>query len=502
MQAGFGAACTAFRLLSVSRCSHANAGIGAREEIVLFAKGKALCCLVLVALFVVVAPVVPTQAALGDFSLEDEAELGQKFNILVRSRFPLIHDPIVVNQVQDILTRVTQTLPSQPFDTTLGILRDGSVNAFAAPAGYVFVNSGLVLAMRSEDELAAVLAHEMAHVTERHIARNIERSQAINLATLAGVLAGVMLGGGSEAGQALAVGSMASGQAAALKYSRDDEREADHLGLQYLARSGYDPEGMARAFERIKERMRLSGTGGRPAYMSTHPGVTERIGYIRDVAQRLKGDRSWDSGPSRRFLKVQTLLRARYTDAESAWNYFRQYEGKSCFRRLGSGIAAARLNRIDRARELLQGEPPCEHISALWHRELGRFHFGLGQFDKARFHLEKALDESPNDYMALFFLARIMGEKGEIDQAEEALQRVIRYVPADAQVHRTLGRILGRSGDTFSGYLHYAYAALYRNRKEKCASYLDKLRQLAESGEQRQKLERFEEKYEVRKKYW
>jgi predicted Zn-dependent protease len=457
--------------------------------------------LLLVAVLLWGVPAAPAQAALGDFSIEDEAELGQKFNVLIRSRFPLIYDPIVLNQVQDILTRIRRNVPPQPFDVTVGVLRDDSINAFAAPAGYVFVNSGLILAMHSEDELAAVLAHEMAHVTERHLASNIERSQMINLATLAGVLAGVMLGG-SEAGQALAVGSMAGGQTAALKYSRDDEREADHLGLQYLARSGYNAEAMAGAFERIKERMRLSGAGSRPAYMSTHPGVTERIGYVRAVAQRLQDEGAGRTSPSLRFRKVQTLIRARYTEARSAWNYFQQYEANPCLRRLGSGITAARLNRIDQAKELLSGEAPCREIGALWHREVGRFYFRLGRFDRALSHLDKALRKSPKDYMALFFQARILGEKGEIEEAVAGLEKVLSYVPQDPEVHRTLGRILGRSGDAFSGYLHYAYAALYRNRKEACSRYVDKVRELARTNAQEEKLERFEEKYEVRKKYW
>jgi len=465
-------------------------------------KCKPLCCLLLLVALLGMVPATPTQAVLGDFSIEDEAELGRKFNVLMRSRFPLVYDPIVLEQVRDILTRVRGTLPPQPFDITVGVLRDDSVNAFAAPAGYVFVNSGLILAMHSEDELAAVLAHEMAHVTERHLASNIERSKAINLATLAGVLAGVMLGGGSDAGEALAVGSMAGGQAAALKYSRDDEREADHLGLQYLSRAGYDPEGMARAFERIKERQRLTGAGSVPAYMSTHPGVTERIDYIRQVARRLQGGESRDVEPSPRYRKVQTLLRARYTEARSAWNFFQRYEGDPCLRRLGSGIAAARLNRVDRAKELLKGAPPCEEISSLWHREVGRFHFRLGQFDLALSHLDKALRKSPEDYMALFFQARILGEKGRTSQAVEALRKVLGYVPQDPEVHRTLGRIMGRSGDAFSGYLHYAYAALYRNNKERCSKYLDKVRELARTSPQKRKLGEFEEKYEVRKKYW
>jgi tetratricopeptide (TPR) repeat protein len=133
---------------------------------------------------------------------------------------------------------------------------------------------------------------------------------------------------------------------------------------------------------------------------------------------------------------------------------------------------------------------------------VGRFHFDLGQFDKALPHLEKALEISQDDYMALFFQARILAKRGDIDKAEKILRRVLRYVPSDPQVHRTLGRVVGRAGDTFSGYQHYAYAALYRNQKNIFEKYLERAGQAAETNSQRKELERLKEKYELRKKYW
>lgn len=184
----------------------------------------------LVLIFTLAVPL-PVQAGFMDFSIKDEAELGRKFNALIRSRFPLIEDPLITDYVRDMLQDILGTMPPQPFPVTVSVLLDNSINAFAAPAGYVFLNSGLILQMEHSSEIAAVLAHELAHVSQRHIARNIERSKMLSIGTLVGVLAGAMLSGSSEAGEALAMGSLAGGQAAALKYSRDDEREADHIGL-------------------------------------------------------------------------------------------------------------------------------------------------------------------------------------------------------------------------------------------------------------------------------
>jgi predicted Zn-dependent protease len=116
--------------------------------------------------------------------------------------------------------------------------------------------------------------------------------------------------------------------------------------------------------------------------------------------------------------------------------------------------------------------------------------------------LDTALQESPEDYMALFFRARILAEKGRSGEAARALKKVLRFVPEDPEVHRTLGRVMGQSGDVFSGYLHYAYAALYRNQKERCAKYLEKVRVMAQTRAQKERLEDFEKHYELRKKYW
>jgi predicted Zn-dependent protease len=148
--------------------------------------------------------------------------------------------------VNDVGQKVVAVLPPQPFKYRFYVIKEDGYNAFASPAGHIFVNSGLIEAMESEEELAGVIAHEIAHVSLRHISKKIERSKKIGMATLAGVVAGVLLGSGgaAEAASAVTVGTLAAGQSVALAYSRDDEAEADQVGLEHLNRAGYSAQGL------------------------------------------------------------------------------------------------------------------------------------------------------------------------------------------------------------------------------------------------------------------
>lgn len=125
---------------------------------------------------------IPVQAALfGSFGVKDEKELGRKFDVLVRSRMPLVEDPEIKGYIQSIVDRLSKTFPPQPFPFTANVLLHNSMNAFAVPGGSVFVHTGLIMQLDHESELAGVLGHELAHVTQRHIATRMERAQAVTI---------------------------------------------------------------------------------------------------------------------------------------------------------------------------------------------------------------------------------------------------------------------------------------------------------------------------------
>jgi predicted Zn-dependent protease len=182
-------------------------------------------------------------------------------------------------------------------------VRDPEINAFAMPGGFIGVNTGLIVASASESELAAVLAHEIGHVVQRHIARGMtqqNQNSMVMLASLAGALLAALAGGGGN----LAMGVAAFGQAAAINrqlgFSRDAEREADRAGLQMLTKAGYDAEGMAQMFGRLMNASRLNEGAGGGSWASTHPLSIERMSDVQNrvrnqspVARHVDSDDFW-----------------------------------------------------------------------------------------------------------------------------------------------------------------------------------------------------------------
>ena len=352
---------------------------------------------------------IPVQAALfGSFGVKDEKELGRKFDVLVRSRMPLVEDPEIKGYIQSIVDRLSKTFPPQPFPFTANVLLHNSMNAFAVPGGSVFVHTGLIMQLDHESELAGVLGHELAHVTQRHIATRMERAQAVTIGSLVGALAAALLGGGQGSG-AIFAGSVAAGQAAMLNYSRMDETEADQIGLQYLTSAGYRPQGLQGAFEKIRRKQWASGIDI-PEYLSTHPDVGGRINEIHARIQGLPAAVRNRKDDDTRFNRVKTLIWARYGDPDAAARFFaKQLEGKKpdCLAYMGQGILAERRNQIKDADAAFSKALACAPGDALVVREAGRFYYNKGDARAGR-TLLRALELDPNDIMAQFFYARLL----------------------------------------------------------------------------------------------
>ena len=215
---------------------------------------------------------VPAQAFFfGGVTIKDEKEMGHKFDVMVRSNMGVVEDPEVSLYVNQIVDRLVKTLPPQPFNFKAAVILHNALNAFAVPGGYVYVFTGLIMNLEKEEDLAGVLAHELAHVTQHHVASRLERAQFVTLGSLLLAIAGVAVGGSS--GGAIAVGALGAGQSAMLNYSRIDETEADQIGLQYLVAAGYPPQGMVDGFKVLRQKSWMSGISV-PTYLSTHPAWT------------------------------------------------------------------------------------------------------------------------------------------------------------------------------------------------------------------------------------
>lgn len=445
-----------------------------------------ICAVLLVALSV--SPLAYAQI-FSKFGIKEEAELGRKFSVLIRSQLPIVDDTEIVGYVEDVVERVHKEVPPMPFSVNTSVVANGALNAFAAPAGYVFVFTGLIHHVDHEAEMAGVIAHELAHVSQRHIAKRVEQMQKIQVGALAGMLAGLFLGGG-DAGQAVLLGSQAAAQSAILNYSRDNEREADQVGMNYFVDAGYPPEGMVGAFEKLR-KMHWLGGGSLPPWLSTHPGVEERIEYLGNRIKRLPQDVQERKHDDARFFRIRHLVRAKYYPPETALSFFPEENDDDCMNIMGRAVVLDRANRKKEAEAVFQKALACSPKDPVIQREAGRFYFKNGKQTQAAMHLQKAAMLNPDDLVAMFFYARLLDEADDFKNSALYYERILRALPDHAEVHYHYGRMKGRSGDHFTGHLHLAYAALFSNDLKKARYHLSSAEKTASSMEDRRRIQHF-----------
>ncbi len=221
-------------------------------------------------------------------SPEFERRLGKAFMRSVRQHANIVDDPEVQSYIESIGYRLAANSDNNTLTFTFFVVDSPDINAFAAPGGVIGINSGTILNSRSESELAGVIAHEITHVTQRHMARQFERAGQFSLARTAAMLGAILLAvADPQAGAAaLAVVTGVSIQTQ-INFTRANEEEADSVGIQLLARSGYDPNGMPDFFERLHQKSEYY-RGNAPEFLRTHPLTTSRIAEAKARASRYK----------------------------------------------------------------------------------------------------------------------------------------------------------------------------------------------------------------------
>lgn len=227
------------------------------------------------------------EAAQADLSPQLERRIGEQIMRDFRLRDPAyVDDPEIQAYLNELGGRLAAASPEAQQDFQFFAVRDNSLNAFALPGGFVGVHTGLITAAQSESELAGVLAHEISHVTQRHIARMIGKQKDVGLLSMAAMVVAILAArSNSDVSQAAIAGAQAAAIQSQLAYSRDFEREADRIGLQTLEQAGFDVRGMASFFERLQRFSRLYENNA-PVYLRSHPLTTERISDMENRAQQ------------------------------------------------------------------------------------------------------------------------------------------------------------------------------------------------------------------------
>ncbi|MFH1980473.1 MAG: M48 family metalloprotease [Pseudomonadota bacterium] len=411
-------------------------------------------------------------------TITEEEALGKDFARMVAHQYQVIKDPFIDTYINRLGRRLLSAFPPQPFVYHFNVVKEDVYNAFAGPGGNVYFNSGLIIALDYEDELAGIVAHEIAHVDSRHISEQIDRSKKINTAMLAGVVASIFLGGAgaATAASALGVGSMAAGQSATLSYSRQNEIEADKKGLTYMADAGYAKEGMLGALNTIRSKQWF-GREQVPTYLMTHPALEDRLVYIGSVLDQEGVTANWHQRPDAEFQIVKARLTALFSDLETG---LMQLQGAVTrnpnfpFARYGLGLAlmrkgdtAAAINHLAAASTMLPTWP-------IVRSDLGTAYFLAGFYGEAQNLLRSVLDETPKDYSARLYLGRTLMQTGDLNEAVSELDVVAEEMPQDSDAQFYLGEAYHRLGNAAQAHFHLGAAYFIRRNFSSAAFHLER----------------------------
>ncbi len=392
-------------------------------------------------------------------SLIDEYKIGLMIVRSLRDAGQIVEDPEITEYLQSLGMRLASQAHEGAHRFTFFAVRDSSINAFALPGGFIGVNAGLVTATRSEAELAGVLAHEIAHVTQRHIARSIQNASKANLASMAAVLAAILIGATTGVPSDAVLGSVTAAQGLAaqnqINYTRANESEADRVGIGILAASGFDPVAMPEFFGTMQQR---SGGAGRniPDLLRTHPVTSERIAETRDRASRMNRPRTPDSTSYaliRERLEMETLspeasIKDLYPTAKSA--DFPSTDGEQ----YGRALAMMRLGSLDEAISGLEALRDRRPDVTLYHTALGQAQLAAGRTTAARETLENAMRLFPRSVPVTMRYAEALLRDGDARRAHLVLLDLFNNVPPTAEQARFTAIAANAAGDVADSYYY------------------------------------------------
>lgn len=392
------------------------------------------------------------------FSAHDEKKTGRAVMTHLKRSGLLIEDPFLKNYLIDLGYRLVPHANDPDNDYTFFLVNDNAINAFALPGGYIGIHSGLILATRNEDELAAVIAHEIAHVSQHHLARRFEQTEGMSLAMTAALIAAILVGGDNPqlAQAAIATTSAVSAQKQ-LDFTRENEHEADRVGMGILAGADYTPSSMATFFERLQSESRYYTHP--PEFLSTHPITENRIADALNRASQYP-KRSTHNGID--YLMAKAMLETKTTkdinklDNELSLKMKADGQHASKITRFSHALALERSGKSQdayRAFEALLGEEP-ENLYYLYH--LAELAVSLKLSDTARRLYQQGLAIYPSNEALVLGYAGHLIDGQQYDEARELLNGFLRHATENARAYQLLAMAESKSGNKHASQLALA----------------------------------------------
>ena len=384
------------------------------------------------------------------FSKKEESLIGQSWmhrNFYSQSKMQ--RDYILQEYLEQMVQRLA-TLTRIGEDVTVLVFENKQFNAFAVPGNIIGINTGLILRLGTESALAGVVAHELSHLSQQHISRSIEASKGQNLTLLMGLLATIAFALNNEGDAAISSLLLSQGiaQAALLKYSRNQELEADRIGLNILKRSGYDPYGMVDAHKVISS-LQARSRSKIPDYLLTHPLSSRRISDARLGLQNDKKQQNYDN-----LLFRIVQINAKFYH-EHPYDLVREYRKRQDFNpksfSFKYGLAKALIDHKKPLEaqpliaQLLKKERDNAAFFFLYLQELSL----LKKYEAAKKAAAEWLQKNKNSYAILMQYAEVCKQSGDYQMAIEILQRVVKNRKTDIVVWYDLAEVYGLSGDLY-----------------------------------------------------
>jgi predicted Zn-dependent protease len=400
-------------------------------------------------------------------SVQEEEILGRRFRAAMFRQLEFYQDPVLTGYLERVGRSLARKFDNLAYEPTFHIMNDYRLNAFAAPGGVVVITDGLVEKFQSVDELAGVLAHELAHVSERHLADRMEQASKIQWASLAGLVAAALIGaatGSSQAASGVIIGTLAAGQQAGLAYSRVQETEADQVGVKQMSLAGYDPRGILTSLEKLKKAADLDRLSA-PAYLMTHPEIPARLRFLsaikdeRPAGALSPNSEDWDWFQAR--LAVESGNRDWAKDRSGPLGDYFQ------------GLSALKTGRNDQAVKILarvHGDAPHRLGVAEAYAEALRRTGGL---NKAADLLEYSLTKKPDNPSVLLLLGQVYLDQKRHEEAIKTFKEAQKVWPFEPQVYRYLSLAYGRSGALAQAHDNLAWSYVLTANREKALRNFD-----------------------------
>jgi predicted Zn-dependent protease len=388
----------------------------------------------------------------------DEYQLGAMVIHQLRDQNAILEDPEITEYLNALGSRLATQAPDGAPHFQFFAVRDTAINAFALPGGFICINAGLITQTRSESELAGVMAHEMAHVTQHHIARQIRAQSQQSLTTAAAMLAAILLGSlGGGGGQAIE-GGIAAAQGLAVQqqinFTRDNEAEADRVGITFLAGAGFDTRAMANFFDTIGRTEGLAGTYI-PAMLQDHPVTSVRIAEARARAaqfgpQKVKESLSYQLIRER----VRVVTWPGDQDVEKYYATKLTKNTSDLGTRYGEALALMADNRPVDAEKILDKLTEQHDGLTLLHAALGQAQVKAGQTNDGVASLHHAVELFPRNVPVTIRYAEALMKADRAAEAHSVLLDLFNNVPPTPEQIRLTALAASAAGDPGDAYFY------------------------------------------------